>query len=192
MNFASIMATENNTKVSITVPQDVELLSGATGTIQVTLDYGQTYVVAAEQNNTLNSREGIIGTLIESDKSIVVNSGSGTGSFTADEGGQDYGIDQIVGRELVGNEYIFIRGEGDDGWENVLLIADQDNTRINVNGLPLLDDNNNQVVLDNGEFVIIEGDKYHPDRGNMYVNSSNPDDKIFAFQGLGAIWTGQK
>ena len=52
MNFASIMATENNTKVSITVPQDVELLSGATGTIQVTLDYGQTYVVAAEQNNT--------------------------------------------------------------------------------------------------------------------------------------------
>ena len=33
--------------------------SGATGTIQVTLDYGQTYVVAAEQN-TLNSREGII------------------------------------------------------------------------------------------------------------------------------------
>ena len=191
MNFASIMATENNTKVSITVPQDVELLSGATGTIQVTLDYGQTYVVAAEQNNTLNSREGIIGTLIESDKSIVVNSGSGTGSFTADEGGQDYGIDQIVGRELVGNEYIFIRGEGDDGWENVLLIADQDNTRINVNGLPLLDDNNNQVVLDNGEFVIIEGDKYHPDRGNMYVNSSNPDDKIFAFQGLGAIWTGQ-
>ena len=109
MNFASIMATENNTTVSITVPQDVELLSGATGTIQVTLDYGQTYVVAAEQNNTLNSREGIIGTLIESDKSIVVNSGSGTGSFTADEGGQDYGIDQIVGRELVGNEYIFIK-----------------------------------------------------------------------------------
>ena len=131
------------------------------------MDYGQTYVVAAEQNNTLNSREGIIGTLIESDKSIVVNSGSGTGSFTADEGGQDYGIDQIVGRELVGNEYIFIRGEGDDGWENVLLIADQDNTRINVNGLPLLDDNNNQVVLDNGEFVIIEGEKYHPDRGNL-------------------------
>ena len=58
--------------------------------------------------------------------------------------------------------------------------------------MPLLDDNNNQVVLDNGEFVIIEGDKYHPDRGNMYVNSSNPDDKIFAFQGLGAIWTGPK
>ena len=110
--------------------------------------------------NTLNSREGIIGTLIESDKPIVVNSGSGTGSFTADEGGQDYGIDQIVGSELVGNEYIFIRGEGDDGWENVLLIADQDNTRINVNGLPLLDENNTQVVLDNGEFVIIEGDKY--------------------------------
>ena len=96
------------------------------------MNYGQTYVVAAEQNNTLNSREGIIGTLIESDKPIVVNSGSGTGSFTADEGGQDYGIDQIVGSELVGNEYIFIRGEGDDGWENVLLIADQDLSLIHI------------------------------------------------------------
>ena len=77
-----------------------------------------------------------------------------------------------------------------DPWENILLIADQDNTIINVNGLPLLDDNNNQVVLNNGEFIIIEGDKYS-DRGNMYVNSFNPDDKIFAFQGLGAIWTAQ-
>ena len=75
-------------------------------------------------------------------------------------------------------------------WENILLIADQDNTVINVNGLPLLDNNNNQVELNNGEFIIIEGDKYS-DRGNMYVNSFNPDDKIFAFQGLGAIWTAQ-
>ena len=191
LNFASVMATENQTKVTFTLPNGVESLFGKTGTFEVVLNYGQTYVVAAELNTNLSSsREGIIGMLIESDKSIVVNSGSGTGSFTADEGGQDYGIDQIVGRELVGNEYIFIKGEGDDPWENILLIADQDNTVINVNGLPLLDDNNNQVVLNNGEFIIIEGDKYS-DRGNMYVNSFNPDDKIFAFQGLGAIWTAQ-
>ena len=49
LNFASIMSTENNTKVRISIPQDVELLSGVTGTFEVTLDYGQTYVVAAEQ-----------------------------------------------------------------------------------------------------------------------------------------------
>ena len=118
--------------------------------------------------------------LFRSDKPIVINSGSGLGSFAEGEGGQDYGVDQIVGSDKVGSEYIFVRGGGEDSWENVLLIADQDNTSVKVNG-------QNYVTLNEGDFTIIEGDKY-ASNGTMYVSTENKSDKIFAYQGLGDVW----
>ena len=185
LNFVSVMATEDNTQVSFNLPDGVPILSGQTGLLNIgPLSRGQSYVIASEGN--LN---GIIGTLIESTKPIVVNSGSGVGSFAVGTaGGQDFGVDQIVGAELVGSEYIFVRGNGQISWENVLIIADQNNTRINVNGSPHTDGTGNQVVLNEGEFTIIEGDKYV--NSNMYVNTDNSEDKLFAFQGMGDIYQG--
>ena len=58
-----------------------------------------------------------------------------------------------------------------DSWENVLLIADQDNTSVKVNG-------QNYVTLNEGQFTIIEGDKY-ASNGTMYVSTENKSDKIF-------------
>ena len=40
--------------------------------------------------------------------------------------------------------------------------------------------NGNQITLNEGEFLIIEGDKYV--NRNMYVSTNNKDDKIFAFK----------
>ena len=37
--------------------------------------------------------------------------------------GRDYGIDQIAGLSKVGSEYIFVRGDGSNNWENVLVVA---------------------------------------------------------------------
>ena len=71
--------------------------------------------------NTIN-RDGLIGTLITSNKPIVVNTGSTNGSFH-NGNGRDYGIDQIVGADKIGSEYIFVKGDGSDGWENVLIVA---------------------------------------------------------------------
>jgi len=42
--------------------------------------------------------------------------------------------------------------------------------------------------LKEGEFLIIEGDKYV--NRNMYVSTNNKDDKIFAYQGLGDVYQG--
>ena len=179
LNFGSIMATEDNTVINITLPtgNGQQLFSGATSS-NIILNAGQTYVFGSE--NRQDSSYGIIGTLVESDKPIVVNSGSGLGSFAEGEGGQDYGVDQIVGSDKVGSEYIFVRGGGEDSWENVLLIADQDNTSVKVNG-------QNYVTLNEGDFTIIEGDKY-ASNGTMYVSTENKSDKIFAYQGLGDVW----
>ena len=127
MSFLSFMVTEDNTFVTVTLPTGINTLSGQTGTINVgPLNRGESYVIAVE-----NSTNGIIGSLIESTKPIVVNSGSGVGSFAIGvAGGQDFGVDQLVGAELVGSEYIFVKGNGNNSWENVLIIADQNNTEI--------------------------------------------------------------
>ena len=100
LNFGSIMATEDNTVINITLPtgNGQQLFSGATSS-NIILNAGQTYVFGSE--NRQDSSYGIIGTLVESDKPIVVNSGSGLGSFAEGEGGQDYGVDQIVGLSLI-------------------------------------------------------------------------------------------
>ena len=192
LNFFSLMATEDNTFVTITLPENIATLAGTTGTINVgPLSLGESYVLG---NNDFGN--GIIGTLIESTKPIVVNSGSGTGTFYLDGqslnngrgAGQDHGVDQIVGADLVGSEYIFVKGNGQDTWENVLIIADQDNTNININGAPYTDGDGNQITLNEGEFLVIEGDQYV--NGNMYVSTNNIDDKLFAYQGLGDVYRG--
>ena len=62
--------------------------------------------------------------------------------------------------------------------ETVLIIADQDNTTVNVNGV--FYDN----LINAGDFLIIKGDKFNAD-GNLYVSTDNPDDKLFVYQGTG-------
>ncbi len=190
LNFSSVMAVENNTIVTITPPVNVGFLNSVGLPITFTLNAGESYVVAAKTSTGVGT--GIIGTLIESNKPVAVSCG-GIGSnnqgFTAPNGtsvsGQDYGIDQIVPAEKTGGEYIFVRGGGENPWENVLLISDQDNTKININGNPYLDSSGNQVVLNTGEFTIIEGDNYSSN-GTMYVSTDDIDnDKVFAYQIIG-------
>ena len=188
MSFASFMGTDDNTFVTVTLPDGVQTLTGQTGIINIgPLIRGQSYVIAVGGTNN----PGIIGTLIESTKPIVVNSGSGVGTFSPNDfsaRGQDFGVDQIVGDELIGSEYIFVKGNGNNSWENVLIISNQPNTKINVNGSPFLNTEGNQIILNEGEWIIIEGNMFID--GNMYVSTDNKDNKLFAYQGMGDIYTG--
>ena len=117
-NFGSVMATENQTIINIQLPSGQTMRSG-NNSATVTLNAGESYVFSSEDSSSPGY--GIIGTLIESNKPIVVSCGSATGSFAvgSSSGGQDYGIDQIVGADKVGSEYIFVKGEGGDSWENI-------------------------------------------------------------------------
>ena len=177
LNFVSVMATEDNTQVSFSdLPAGliIENYSGTTP-VNVILNKGESYTLATNSNNAVINRDGLIGCLVSSDKLIVVNCGSANGSFH-NGGARDYGIDQIVDLSKVGTEYIFVKGDGQNGWENVLIVAHTDNTTVSING------NTSIATINAGNYYLIEGNQYTAS-GNMYVQTSQP---VFAYQGVGA------
>ncbi|QXP65054.1 T9SS type B sorting domain-containing protein [Polaribacter sp. HaHaR_3_91] len=179
LNFISVMATEDNTIVDFDdLPAGILIknYSGSLPISNILLNEGESYVVATNSfDNTIN-RDGLIGTLITSDKPIVVNTGSVNGSFH-NGNGRDYGIDQIVGIDKVGSEYIFVKGNGSNDWENVLIVAHEDHTEVFING-----NTTSEKTINAGEYYLIEGNKYSSN-GNMYVKTSY---QVFAYQGIGA------
>ncbi|GAA3599062.1 T9SS type B sorting domain-containing protein [Flavivirga amylovorans] len=178
LNFASVMATEDNTQVTFSNLPAGLVIKNYSGTtpINTTLNKGESYTIATNSSSSVTNRDGLIGSLISSDKPIVVNCGSTNGSFGSG-GGRDYGIDQIVDVSKVGTEYIFVRGDGSNDWENVLIVAHTDNTSISVNG------NAPIATINAGSYYVIEGNQYNTN-GNMYVETSQP---AFAYQGVGGL-----
>ena len=176
MNFFSFMATEDNTVVNLTNNLtsgfDFENSNEQFPINNIVLNRGESYVLAARADKASANRAGLIGTLISSDKPIVVNTGSANGSFGTG-GARDYGIDQIVDLSKVGKEYIFVKGNGENSYENVLVVVHEDNTEIFVNG-------DRKVTRNAGEYYIVEGDQFI--NNNMYVNTSKD---TFVYQGIG-------
>ena len=178
LNFISVMATENNTLLSFDdLPAGI-LIRNYSGTLPISniiLNEGESYIVATNANDNIINRDALIGTLITSNKPIVVNTGSANGSFH-NGGGRDYGLDQIVGVDKIGDEYIFVKGNGNNDWENILIVAHKDATTISINGGGV------SATINKGQYYLIEGAEYNSN-GNMYVQTSNP---VFTYQGIGA------
>lgn len=181
VSFASVMATEDDTTVNFSDFPAGLIIENYTGTtpFSVTLDEGESYTISinvADNGPGVNNlMDGLIGGLVTSDKPIVVSCGSANGSFHNGMG-RDYGIDQIAGLSKVGNEYIFVRGDGPDTWENVLIVAHTNGTTISINGSPT------GITLNAGEYHVIEGNNYSANN-NMYVQTS---ESVFAYQGVGS------
>jgi hypothetical protein len=177
LNFISVMASENNTQVTFDdLPTGLEI-KNYTGSFPITinLNEGESYILATNASDDDINKDGLIGALIEADKNIVINIGSANGSFH-NGNGRDYGLDQIVGVEKIGTKYIFVKGDGLDGWENALIVAHENNTTININGQGVIS------TINAGEYYLIEGEEYSAN-GNLFVETSKP---VFAYQGIGA------
>lgn len=179
LSFVSVMATEDNTQVTFSNLPPGLIIENYTGTtpINITLNKSESYTIGINSDTSVTNRDGLIGALVNSDKSIVVNCGSTNGSFGTG-GGRDYGIDQIVDLSKVGTEYIFVRGNGNDSWENVLIVPHTYPTDVFINGstTPI-------TVTAANRYTVIEGNNYTTS-GNMYVETSQP---IFAYQGVGGL-----
>jgi hypothetical protein len=198
LNFASVLATENNTEITISnIPLGTLFSDGTTftGPIKVILDKDESYVLALENSNDgnpISNSSKMIGALVASKKPVVVNSGSIGGSNSSrlvldpDRGilvpaGRDLGFDQIVDFEKTGTEYIFVKGLGTDEIERVLLIAQNPNTIVYLNGstTPF------GTPLNAGDFIAIDGSQFID--GNLYVTTS---EKVFAYQSIGGLAPG--
>ena len=177
----------------------VEVYDGAgnVNDIVISLNQYETFVIATRvpQNgaNTENpptaaqgfpypitNRDALIGMLIESDKNIAVISGGSNGSMTEGDTGRDHGVDQIVGLDKIGNEFIFIEGNpnaGDD-YDNALIVAHEDDTAIFLNG-----SDSATVTLTAGQYFSIEGNQYSNTAGggNIYVRTSK---NAYAYQAV--------
>jgi gliding motility-associated-like protein len=179
LNFASVLATENNTRITISnIPIGTVLTNGVVtnGNIVETLNKNESYVIALENSASSPSNSSkIIGALVESDKPVVVNSGSFGGSNNSSPiNGRDIGFDQIVPIEKTGTEYIFVKGLGTDDIERILLIANEDNTEVYLDGTVLF------RTLNRGEYADIDGSKFT--NGNLYVRTSK---NVSAYQSIG-------
>ena len=163
LNFISVLATQDNTTVNFSEFGNGVTILNNTPTNDVLLNSGESYIIATrpydpftDTYNYANSA-GLIGSLVESNKPIAVNTGSLTGhnSFlNTDGGGQDVGIDQVAPVERIGTEYIFVRGVGPDEVERPLIIAHEDNTEVYVNGSLYT------TLNFAGEYVSIESTQY--------------------------------
>ena len=208
LSFASVMSTEagvttvtfsdiNNN--SLDGYADIEGItevydsSGAINDIVISLNQFETFVIAirAPKFNNLESplsgtggipivtnKDALIGMLIESNKNIAVISGGANGSMSETKNGRDHGIDQIVGLDKIGNEFIFIKGnpnEGDD-YDNAIIVAHEDNTDVFLYGNAFA-----SSTLSAGQYFSIEGNAYDNVNGNIYVKTSK---NVYAYQAI--------
>ena len=180
-NFvASVMATENNTTVTLSNYNTGVIFSSGAGNITAdtqtfTLNAGECIVFSGYSNVTANL-DGIIGGLITSDKPVSVNTGNALGGIA--NGRADLTLDQIVSATQIGTDYIFIEGNGSPAMENPLIVAHEDNTAIFVNGstTPV-------TTINAGQYYLVPNSYYQgTNNSNIYVRSSKP---VFAYQLLG-------
>ena len=186
-----IIATEDNTTVNIfgydpsTTFRLGNLMSGITSnTLTIELDAGESYVLESVISNNITpdkeaNADGWLGASITSTKDIAVSVGSLHFSSRT-TGGQDCAIDQIIPENVLGKEYVFVRGYGSDDLEYPVIIATQNDTDIYVNGsaTPI-------VTINNGDYYKISGSNYsglaETRKGeNMFVRASK---EVYAFQG---------
>lgn len=171
-HFISVMAMADGTTVSFDdISQDITFIGAAPDT--VILDKYESFVVAMELddgNNNLVANE-LNGTLVTSDKTIVMNSGSFLAGHSTNSGdGRDMGIDQIVPTAYLGTRFIPVEGDGGDNAERMevpIVIADTDGTQIFVNGSASA-----IATINAGDYYPISGTHYQ--NGSMFIRTSQP------------------
>lgn len=174
-NFFSLLATEDNTTVQVEFPNAVVLENYAGPyPLSIALNKNESYVGMLDVSAAFANRDGLLGAKVTSDKPIAVNTGSTAGS-NGPGNGRDFGIDQIVDTSFAGTDYIFIRGVGDDSWENVMIVPTQTNTSIQING--------GASIPITGAYYKIDGG-FFDTAGNMFVQSDAP---VVAYQGIGGV-----
>lgn len=133
-NSFVIVATQNNTTVTITPSKSIVGHTTPGVPFTIVMNAGQTY--SARASSQLAS-EHLIGSLITSDKPIAVTTNDDSVIQVYDNGGPDLVGDQIIPSSVMGLDYILVKGYFEASGvtrDRVYIIADSNNTAINING----------------------------------------------------------
>ena len=137
-----IVATEDNTVVNINPSAAILLDDGTAGTgpIQVTLQRGQTYAVAAYDNHAINN---LVGTKVTSNKPITVTANDDT----IQRGGSADNIgEQLVSTDFAGEHFVVVCGGSPHDLCTVFALHDNTTVTTSAGG---------SYVLDNGSYETI-------------------------------------
>ena len=186
----SVMATEDNTTVTFTdispgvIFRNTPVTAGTSDDITVVLNTGESYTIAAwlDEPGATNNTNGVNGTLVTSDKPIACNTGSWLGG--AHNNLRDIGVDQIVPVPLIGQEYIFVEGDGNANTERPLVVAEYDNTEIYVNGAGVP-----TATINAGEYFYLPQTAYSAN-DNIFIETSQPAYMYQSLSGASPAATG--
>ena len=173
-NMLSIMAVENNTIITINnIDSGTEFYNGnnpiplSATTYVKTLQKGQSFILYSPQKSVSSPNDyGWLGAKVTSDKNIVCTVGGlmmqgGAGNV------KDIGLDQIVPAKETGLKYAIMQGNGGNS-ERVIIIANNPNTNISVNGGLF-----NYNIVNAGDYIVIDGSKFNAQK-NMYISTDKP------------------
>lgn len=176
----SVMATEDNTNITLSDYDPNVIFTTSTGSINAAsqsflLNAGES-IIFTGYSDTFENLDGAIGALISSDKPVAVNSGNALGGI--EQNRADFALDQIVSASQIGNEYIFIEGNGLATMELPLIVANEDNTEIFVNGSATPN-----ATINAGDYYLVDNSFYQGTTNrNIYVRTSK---NVYAYQLLG-------
>tara|TARA_B100000700_G_scaffold301335_1_gene370491 strand:+ start:6395 stop:16000 length:9606 start_codon:yes stop_codon:yes gene_type:complete len=169
-SFISIMATENSTTITITPNSGVYFLGRSNSSAwSVSLDKGRSYILGMDNSESSYDKD-IIGTKITSDKDIVVNSGTWSGSIRQSQSKKprDMGVDQLIPIDKTGTDYLILEGEsGSYGGVHAIVVATENSTDVKVDG------NTKISNLNAGEFYAWDLDNNN-NSSLDYIETSKP------------------
>ena len=196
-SFFSIISTEDNNNISFVADRFLLTSKNTDLPTDLVLNKEEAFIVSFAGENIVKN----IGTLITSTKDIVVTTGTMYGSFSNEIiespdlspydntnyfTGGDMGIDQLVSinPNVDAKEYIIVKGDSFNSIENALIIADEDDTQININGVPYIDPETRQQTLNAGDHFFIEGTSFSTIGVLKYMHITS-EKNIYVFQGTG-------
>lgn len=175
-NFtAGVLATENNTTVTVTWSATTPITflgsAPATNTHTFVLNKGQSFIFAGTGATAANM-QAFIGAKIVSDKPITLTNGNMNGNFgTVSNLGSDSILDQSVPVERLGNTFAMVRTRSTSpDVEGGIIIATENNTQVYLNG-----SGTSIVTLNQGEWYRISGSNYIVQGGthaNMFISTT--------------------
>lgn len=178
-----IMASEDNTTVNVFgYDPDCEFRIGndrggnTADSFTINLNKGETYVIEAAKNQTTANINGWLGASVTSNKKIAISLGGLNVGVRTTSGSRDVGIDQPVPTNVLGREYVFVRGNGQNETEFPIIVGTKNGTDIFAGGTYL-------ATINDGDYYEIPGSYYSSTNAGaaMFVTTSKD---AYAYQCL--------